>query len=69
MAPIIGIVYPIIKNILILKKKQKYINGVNLFLFLKKINKRKKISYAKISIATGVYKKLNFSVRYGRIRV
>ncbi len=68
IAPIIGMVYPIIKNILKLKKKQKYIKGDSLSLFLKKINKRKKISYTKISIATGVYKKLNFSVRYGLMR-
>jgi hypothetical protein len=52
---------------LILKKKQKYMNGDNFILVLKKINKKRIISHIKISIARGAYKKLNFSVRYGRI--
>jgi len=45
IAPIIGIVYPITINMVMVKKIEKYINGyISIFFFLKKIKKRKRTS-------------------------
>ena len=55
IAPTIGIVYPIIRNIVRLKKSEKYTIGGNIgVFFLKKMKNRNSISYNKISNPAGM---------------